>query len=111
VSTDVSEELIASIFRVEQIGSANQRASNLPPAYLLVLADIFSTLKMEAISYSETSVETQQTTRRHIPENDTLQEVLCSIIVLDKYSFNSINSFFLPMLYACYVETKPFDYK
>jgi hypothetical protein len=29
---------------------------------------------MEAICSSETSVETQQTTRRHIPEDDTLQE-------------------------------------
>jgi hypothetical protein len=46
----------------------------LPPAYLLVLAEIISsTLKMEAISYSETSVATQQATRRHIPEDDTLQ--------------------------------------
>jgi hypothetical protein len=45
----------------------------LPPAYLLVLAEIFSsTLKMEAIGSSETSVATQQTTRRHIPEDDTL---------------------------------------
>jgi hypothetical protein len=34
---------------------------------------ISSTLKMEAISSSETSVETQRTTRRHIPEDDTLQ--------------------------------------
>jgi hypothetical protein len=33
---------------------------------------ISSTLKMEAICSSET-VETQQTTRRHIPEDDTLQ--------------------------------------
>jgi hypothetical protein len=30
------------------------------------------TLKMEAISSSDTSVETQRTTRRHIPEDDTL---------------------------------------
>jgi hypothetical protein len=45
----------------------------LPPAYLLVLAEIISlTLKMEAICSSETSVATQQTTRRHIPEDDTL---------------------------------------
>jgi hypothetical protein len=45
----------------------------LPPAYLLVLAEIiYSTLKMEAICSSETSVATQQTTRRHIPEDDTL---------------------------------------
>jgi hypothetical protein len=41
---------------------------------LLVLAEIISsTLKMEAICSSETSVATQQTTRRHIPEDDTPQ--------------------------------------
>jgi hypothetical protein len=46
----------------------------MPPAHLLVLAEICSsTLKMEAISSSETSVESQQTTRRHIPEDDILQ--------------------------------------
>jgi hypothetical protein len=45
----------------------------LPPAYLLVLAEIISsTLKMEAICSSETSVVTQQITRHHIPEDDTL---------------------------------------
>jgi hypothetical protein len=32
-----------------------------------------STLKMEAICSSETSVAFQQTTRHHIPEDDTLQ--------------------------------------
>jgi hypothetical protein len=34
---------------------------------------ISSILKTEAIYSSETSVETQRTTRRHIPEDDTLQ--------------------------------------
>jgi hypothetical protein len=34
---------------------------------------ISSTLKMEAKCSSETSVETQRTTRRHIPEDDALQ--------------------------------------
>jgi hypothetical protein len=34
---------------------------------------ISSTLKMEAICSSETSVETQRTTRRHIPEDNNLQ--------------------------------------
>jgi hypothetical protein len=34
---------------------------------------ISSTLKMEAMSSSETSVVTQRTTRRNIPEDDTLQ--------------------------------------
>jgi hypothetical protein len=38
-----------------------------------LLAGIISlTLKMEAICSSETSVATQQTTRRHTPEDDTL---------------------------------------
>jgi hypothetical protein len=47
--------------------------ASLPPAYLLVLAEmISSTLKMEAIRSSEKSVATQQTTRHHIPEDDTL---------------------------------------
>jgi hypothetical protein len=50
----------------------------LPPAYLLVLAEIISsTLKMEAICSSETSVATQQTTRRHISEDDTLHNHHC----------------------------------
>jgi hypothetical protein len=56
VSTDVSKEYIA-----------------LPPAFWLVFAEIiYSTMKMEAICSSETSVVTQQTTRRHIPEDDIL---------------------------------------
>jgi hypothetical protein len=38
---------------------------------------ISSTLQMEAMCSSETSVETQQTTRRHIPEDDTLQSYSC----------------------------------
>jgi hypothetical protein len=37
------------------------------------LAELISlTLKMEAIYSSETSFDTQRTTRRHIPEEDTL---------------------------------------
>jgi hypothetical protein len=32
---------------------------------------------MEAICSSETSVETQRTTRRHIPEDDTLHNHRC----------------------------------
>jgi hypothetical protein len=40
---------------------------------LLVFAELISsTLKMEAICSSETSVETQRTTRHNIPEYDTL---------------------------------------
>jgi hypothetical protein len=57
VWTDVSEERIASILRVEK--SASWAGSS--------LAD-FSTLKMEAILSSETSVHARST-RRHIPED------------------------------------------
>jgi hypothetical protein len=39
---------------------------------LVGLLDFSSTLKMEALCSSETSVATQVTTRRHIPEDDTL---------------------------------------
>jgi hypothetical protein len=38
---------------------------------------IFSTLKMEAILSSETSVDTQRTTRRYIPEDGTLNNHRC----------------------------------
>jgi chromosomal replication initiation ATPase DnaA len=38
---------------------------------------ISSALKVEAICSSETSVETQRTTRRHIPEDDTLHNHRC----------------------------------
>jgi hypothetical protein len=37
------------------------------------LLNYSTTLKMEAIRSSETSGTTQRTTRRHIPEEDTLQ--------------------------------------
>jgi hypothetical protein len=37
------------------------------------LLNYFSTLKMEAIRSSEMSDATQRTTRRHIPEDNTLQ--------------------------------------
>jgi hypothetical protein len=46
-----------------------------------------STLKMEAIFYSERSVDTQRTTRRYIPEDGTLgtylREMLGSNIARD----------------------------
>jgi hypothetical protein len=51
---------------------------HIAPAFLLVLAEIISsTLKMEAICSSETSVSTEQTARRHISEDDTLHNHRC----------------------------------
>jgi hypothetical protein len=67
VSTDVSEEHIASIFRVEEISSTKKTASK----------QVATCLKMEAICSSRTSVDTQRTTRRHIPEDDTLHNHRC----------------------------------
>jgi hypothetical protein len=56
---------------------------------LVGLLDFSSTLKMEAICSSETSVATQRTTRPHIPEDDTLHnhgcENLKSYIILEPF--------------------------
>jgi hypothetical protein len=48
-----------------------------PHAFTLIsCSDYFSTLKMEAICSSETSVDSQQTTRRYIPEDGTLHNII-----------------------------------
>jgi hypothetical protein len=46
----------------------------------------FSTLKMEAIFSSETSVDFQRTTRRYIPEDGTLHNHRCE----------NLNFFYVP---------------
>jgi hypothetical protein len=78
VWTDVWEERIASIFRVEK--SACEKPAwtggwfNLhPPAHVGFSRSDFSTLMMEAICSSETSVHTGSA-RRHVPEGG----ILCS---------------------------------
>jgi hypothetical protein len=70
VSTDASEE----VYRLHLQGRRNKFSKFSQQAGgLLVLAELISsTLKMEAICSPETSVETQRTTRRHVPEDDTL---------------------------------------
>jgi hypothetical protein len=56
-----------------------------------LLAEIISfILKMEAICSSETSVATQQTTGRHIPEDDTLHNHRCEN--LKSYTANILTS-------------------
>jgi hypothetical protein len=67
VRIDVSEGRIASIFRVEKIRERAHAGSS--------LAD-FSTLKMEVIRPSETSVRTRST-RRHIAEDSILHSHRC----------------------------------
>jgi hypothetical protein len=50
----------------------------LPAAFTLVFCPAyFSTLRMESICYSETSVDFQRTTRRYIPEDSTLHNYRC----------------------------------
>jgi hypothetical protein len=70
VSTDVSEEHIASIFIVEKYAEQETSVKAGGSAYS-------STLKMEEKCSSETSVDTQRTTRRYIPEDDTLHNHRC----------------------------------
>jgi hypothetical protein len=50
----------------------------LPPEFRLVsCSDYSSTLKMEAVCSSETSVDFQRTTRRYIPQDRTLHNHRC----------------------------------
>jgi hypothetical protein len=55
--------------------SVNRRGHLLSRSFLAEL--IFSTLKVEAIYSSETSVDTQRTTRLYIPEDGTLHNHRC----------------------------------
>jgi hypothetical protein len=72
VSTDALEEHIASILRVKKVSSASHLLSRW---FLTEL--IFSTLKMKMICSSETSIDTQWTTRSYIPEDGTLHNHCC----------------------------------
>jgi hypothetical protein len=45
---------------------------------MILVEHFFSTLNIEAICFSETWVTSQQTTRRHIPEDDNLQSFIQS---------------------------------
>jgi hypothetical protein len=64
---------------------------------------------MEAICPSETSVDTQRTTRRYIPEDGTLPTILISLNVLDQIHWAScwelsgikILTVLLHMIIAC----------
>jgi hypothetical protein len=80
--TDVSEERITSIFRVEKSASeeptwAGGSRRLLPPAHVSSSLADFSTLKMEAIRSSENSVQFTKVTRCHIPEDGILHSHRC----------------------------------
>jgi hypothetical protein len=83
VSTDVSEENIVSIFRVEEISSArNQQASRW------------------LAGSSETSVGAQRTTRRYIPEDSTLHNHRCEN--LKSYNVNKLSKILVVNLRTVY---------
>jgi hypothetical protein len=65
VRTDVSEELVSSIFREEKTRKKEKSVSKRLTLFSLAY---FSILKMEATRSSETLVLTRYT-RRHIPED------------------------------------------
>jgi hypothetical protein len=107
----VSEEGIASIFRVEHLRARNQCeqvaaswACLRPSAHTgSSLAD-FYTLKMEAIRSSETSVHTRST-RRHIPEGGILyshrRENLKSYIIFEENEVHEYSSTKFLLLECC----------
>jgi hypothetical protein len=72
IRNDVSEERVGSIFRAEltTLATKSQLVSNRLTLFLVRV--ICSTLKMEATRSSETSVYNKPT-RRHIPEDEILQ--------------------------------------
>jgi hypothetical protein len=78
-STDLSEEYIASIFRVEYAkqNSSVKGGKLLTTAFTLVYCSAYSTLKMEAVCFSKTSVEFQWTKRRWIAEDSSLHNHHC----------------------------------
>jgi hypothetical protein len=74
IRTDVSEDRIASIFRVNEFEQVTERSSTILCLYksLQLRSVTYShsfTLKMEAIRSSETSVLIRAT-RCHLPEDD-----------------------------------------
>jgi hypothetical protein len=62
-------------YRIHLQGRRNNFSKNQQASRWQVAAEIVSlTLKMDAVCSSETLVATQQTTRSHIPEDDTLHK-------------------------------------
>jgi hypothetical protein len=104
----------ASLFHLLSVSYINPdfRLADYSPCHLLSrwFHDqlIFSTLKMEAIFSSEMSVDTQRTTRRHIPEDGTLHNHRCENLKSCKIYFLYLCLKFCPyVLYNLTLGTFP----
>jgi hypothetical protein len=84
-STDVSEEYIASIFRIE-LAEQDTSVKTGGNAFSLVSCSAYSAVKMEAICSSEISTDFQRTTQRYISE--VCCENLTSYIKVINYEFD-----------------------
>jgi hypothetical protein len=78
----------------KQVASRMQNACHLLTYWFLAVL-ISSTLKMEAIYSSETSVATQQTTRSYIPEVDTLHNHRCENLKSYKDVYDDVGLYWM----------------
>jgi hypothetical protein len=111
-STDVSDEHVASIIRVEEqakydAGKKQSYITYNTEIFMALFATWFtlasclyypSTLKMEAPCSSKISADFQQNARRYIPENRTLHNHICKGLS-SFYSFCAV-SWLLPPSWA-----------
>jgi hypothetical protein len=72
VSTKVSEENIAYIFRVQELAGQTTSVKAGGEQQLVFCSAYASTMKIEAICSSETSVDFQRTTWPYIPDKITI---------------------------------------
>jgi hypothetical protein len=92
LTAEVTESSIFRDIRPCSLLKVNRRLLFMPPAFKLDPCSVYSsTLKMEAICSSETSVGFQRTTRRYIPEDNTLSNHRCES--LKSYMITVCSSF------------------
>jgi hypothetical protein len=95
----------SEFFMKDTILPTRELRIGLPPAFTLVSCQAYSTLMMEAISFSETSADFQHTTWRYMPEDSTLHNRCCGSLKF--YIFNvCLNShrwFMLCLVYVTYL--------
>jgi hypothetical protein len=100
-----------SPFQINQRFGRNDRLllqvrSCLPPAFSLVSWSVCSTLKREALDYSDMSLDFQQTTWRYILEDNNLHDRRCEIVT--SYLKLKLNSVVLVRKRTIPTERPPF---